>query len=114
MLQSEHKNSRILRCLRSFLERLATLGGWLLKLTPAARLEQAILDSRRTLRDQDAKVRVGSRVLVPANVGFQEENSTPEGLERVSQGPRSYRIECPLSLFERQKLPVGKRPTSVV
>lgn len=26
----------------------------------------------------------GSRMLVPANVGFQDENSTPEGLERVN------------------------------
>ena len=30
------------------------------------------------------KVCIGSRMLVvPANVGFQDENSTPEGLERV-------------------------------
>jgi hypothetical protein len=28
--------------------------------------------------------RKGSRMLVPANVGFQEENLAPEGLERVN------------------------------
>jgi hypothetical protein len=69
---------------------------------------QGLVSTKVGLRNGLMKSRSGSRMLGPANVGFQEENSAPEGLERVMGVNPAGQMNLTVPLPTRP-LPTDKR-----